>query len=108
MRTEQGLANTSINGRDVPMKFLVSWSLSTGTYRAAVSRFLKAGGMPPAGVTLIGRWHGMSGGGCAVVDTNDAKALFAWVAEWEEFLELQTTPVLEDADAAEVFGAMYK
>lgn len=90
------------------MKFLVSWSLPPATYRAAVARFLQAGGMPPEGVKLIGRWHGMSGAGCAVVETNDAKALYTWVAEWGEFLPMQTTPVLEDADAGAVLGSMFK
>jgi Domain of unknown function (DUF3303) len=90
------------------MKFVVSWSLPAATFRPAVARFLKAGGLPPSGVNLIGRWHGMSGMGFAVVETNDAKALYAWVAEWSEFLPLQTTPVLEDAAAGEVLGAMYK
>jgi hypothetical protein len=90
------------------MKFLVSWSLPAATFRPAVARFLKAGGMPPAGVKLVGRWHGMSGKGCAVVDTEDAKALYAWVAEWSEFLPLETTPVLEDADAGAVLGSIYK
>ena len=90
------------------MKFLVSWSLPAATFRPAVARFLKDGGMPPSGVNLIGRWHGMSGMGFAVVETNDAKALYAWIAEWSEFLPLQTTPVLEDADAGAVLGAMYE
>lgn len=90
------------------MKFLVSWSLPQATYRAAVARFLQTGGMPPTGVDLIGRWHGMSGAGCAVVETNDPKALYAWVAEWLEFIPMQTTPVLEDADAGAVLTAMYK
>lgn len=90
------------------MKFLVSWTLTSATYRATIARFLQAGGLPPAGVKLIGRWHGMSGNGCAVVETNDAKALYAWIAEWGEFLTLQTTPVLEDADAGAVLGAMFK
>jgi Protein of unknown function (DUF3303) len=90
------------------MKFLVSWSLPPDTYRAAVARFLKAGGMPPANVKLIGRWHGMSGKGCAVVETTDAKALYTWVAEWGEFLPLETTPVVEDADAGEVLGSLFK
>lgn len=90
------------------MKFLVSWSLPVATYRPAVARFLKGGGMPPSGVTLIGRWHGMSGKGVAVVETNDPKALYAWVAEWMEFLPLETTPVLEDADAGAVLGSMFK
>ena len=31
------------------MKFLVSWSLPSATFRPAVARFLKAGGMPPCG-----------------------------------------------------------
>ena len=90
------------------MKFMVSWSLPHATFRPAVARFLKAGGMPPEGVKLIGRWHGMSGMGVAVVETSDAKALYAWVAEWSEFLPMQTTPVLEDGDAGAVLGAMYK
>jgi len=63
------------------MKFLVQWSIPHDTYRVATTKFVKTGGLPPAGVTLIGRWHGMSGKGCAVVDASDAKALYAWVAE---------------------------
>lgn len=50
----------------------------------------------------------MSGTGCAVVETNDAKALYAWMAEWSEFLPIQTTPVLEDADAGAVLASIYK
>ena len=90
------------------MKFLVSWSLPHATYRPAVGRFLQGGGRPPAGVTMIGRWHGMSGKGCAVVETTDAKALYAWIAEWAEFLPIETTPVLEDADAGAVLGSLFK
>jgi hypothetical protein len=90
------------------MKFLVQWSLPQSTFRPAVTRFLQAGGLPPAGVTLVGRWHGMNGKGCAVVETTDAKALYAWVAEWMEFLPIETTPVLEDADAGAVLSTMYK
>ena len=89
------------------MKFLVSWSLPPATYRPAVSRFLEAGGLPPSAVNIIGRWHGMSGKGVAIVETDDAKALYTWVAEWSEFLPLETTPVLEDADAGEVLGSLY-
>ena len=90
------------------MKFLVSWSLPPATFRPAVARFLETGGMPPAGVNMIGRWHGLSGAGCAVVESNDPKALYAWIAEWSEFLPLQTTPVLEDADAGAVLATLYK
>jgi hypothetical protein len=87
---------------------MVSWSLPQATFRTAVARFLKAGGMPPSGVKLIGRYHGMNGKGCAIVDTDDAKALYTWVAEWSEFLPVETTPVVEDADAGAVLGSLYK
>lgn len=90
------------------MQFVVSWSLPQATYRTAVTRFLQNGGLPPAGVKMIGRWHGMSGKGFAVVETTDPKALYAWVAEWSEFLPLETTPVLEDADAGAVLQSLQK
>jgi hypothetical protein len=64
--------------------------------------------MPPAGVKLIGRWHGMSGNGFAVVETDDPKALYAWFAEWQEFLPIQTTPCLEDAEAGAVLATLKK
>jgi hypothetical protein len=90
------------------MKFLVLWSLPQSTYRIAAQKFLKTGGgLPPAGIKMIGRWHGMSGKGCAVVETTDAKALFTWIAEWSEFLPIEVTPVLEDADTGAVLSALF-
>jgi hypothetical protein len=88
------------------MKYIVSWSLSPVTFSATISRFLQAGGMPPAGVKLVGRWHGMSGRGFAIVETTDAKALYAWVAEWPDLLPIETTPCLEDADAGAVLASI--
>ena len=88
------------------MKYIVSWTLPIATFHAAVGRFLEIGGMPPAGVKLVGRWHGMSGRGFAVVETTDANALYAWVAEWSDVLALETTPCLEDAEAGAVLGSL--
>jgi hypothetical protein len=90
------------------MKFIVSWTLPQATYHGASEKFTKTGGMPPAGVKLIGRWHGMSGNGFAVVETDDPKALYAWFAEWQEFLPIQTTPCLEDAEAGAVLATLKK
>jgi hypothetical protein len=88
------------------MKYIVSWTFSPATFQASVGRFLEAGGLPPAGVKLIGRWHGMSGRGFAIVETTDAKALYAWVTEWSHLLPLETTPCLEDADAGAVLQSL--
>jgi len=88
------------------MQYIVSWSLPTSTYNAAASRFLQGGALPPAGVKMIGRWHGMSGKGFAVVEATDAKALYAWVIEWSDLLEIETTPCLGDTDAGAVLQSM--
>jgi hypothetical protein len=84
------------------MKYIVSWTIPHDTFNAAAARFLQAGALPPAGLKMIGRWHGMNGSGFAIVETTDAKALYAWVVEWSDLFPIQTTPCLEDADAGAV------
>jgi hypothetical protein len=90
------------------MKYLVQWSLPQATFRQAAQRFVKTGGMPPSGVTLIGRWHGMNGKGFAVVETSDSKALFAYMAEWLEYIPIEATALVEDAEAGEVLASLYE
>jgi uncharacterized protein DUF3303 len=89
------------------MKCAVQWIIPQATFRPAMAKFLKGGWMPPAGVKVICRYHG-SGRGWAVVETDDAKALYTWVAEWSEFLPIETEPVLEDAEAGPVLGSLFK
>lgn len=88
------------------MKFIVRWNIPKGSVVAAEARFLQTGGAPPAGVKMIGRWHGMSGGGVLIAETNDAKALYTWLASWNDLLEFDTTPCLEDVEAGEVLGSL--
>ena len=90
------------------MKYLMQWSLPQATFRQSVQRFLKTGGVPPSGVELIGRWHGMNGKGCAVVEAADPKALFAYVTEWQELIPIEATPLVEDAEAAEALAPLYQ
>jgi hypothetical protein len=87
------------------MKFIVTWTIPKASVLSAQARFLETGGQPPAGVKMIGRWHGMSGGGFLVAETSDAKALYAWLEQWNDLLEFITTPCLEDAEAGEVLAA---
>ncbi len=90
------------------MKYIVSWGLPQGTFSAAVARFLETGGAPPAGVQMLGRWHGMSGQGFAIAESSDAKALYLWMAQWSDVIPLTITPCLEDADAGAVLASMAK
>jgi Protein of unknown function (DUF3303) len=88
------------------MKFIVKWNIPKGSVVNAEQRFLKTGGAPPAGVMMIGRWHGMSGGGVLIAETSDAKALYSWLGFWDDLLEFETTPCLEDAEAGAVLAAL--
>jgi hypothetical protein len=87
------------------MRFMVTWNIPKTCVVDAETRFLKTGGAPPAGVTMLGRWHGLSGGGVLIAETNDAKALFGWLSYWNDLLEFVTTPCLDDAEAGEVLSA---
>ena len=88
------------------MKFIVSWKLPKGSVVDVEKRFLETGGQPPAGVSMLGRWHGMSGGGVLIAETSDAKALYSWLAYWNDLLEFETTPCLEDDEAGQVLGSL--
>lgn len=90
------------------MRYIVHWTLPQGTFNAAVARFLETGGAPPKGVELIGRWHGMSGEGFAITESNDAKGMFLYQAQWADLLGMTVTPCLEDADAGEVLAGLGK
>ncbi|MEJ2009330.1 MAG: DUF3303 family protein [Acidobacteriota bacterium] len=84
------------------MKFMVTWSTEAIHQKEAVARFLKTGGGPPAGVKMLGRWH-RSGGGFVLAETNDAKAIYEWTGQWADLLDFTVSPVLDDAEASEVF-----
>lgn len=90
------------------MKFISTWTLPTGeSYRTAVAQFLKDGGVPPTGVTMIGRWHGTNGKGFMIAESDDPKAVFTYFAQWQEFMNIESTMALDDADAATVLKSLY-
>ncbi len=90
------------------MKYLVSWTMEPGAFNGTVARFLETGSATPAAVKLLGRWHGMSGRGFAIVETADHAALYTLLAQWGDLLKFETTPCLEDAEAGAVFQAFKK
>lgn len=90
------------------MRYLVQWHrLEPSSVRAASQRFLETGGKPPDGVTQLGRWFGLNGTGCAVIEASDPKPVFELISEWQEFMEIEATPVIEDDDAGEVIAKLY-
>jgi Protein of unknown function (DUF3303) len=54
------------------------------------------------------RWHGMNRQGVAISESNDAKAMYLWQAQWADLLPMNVTPCLEDADAGAVLASVGK
>jgi hypothetical protein len=89
------------------MKFMLTfdWSPDTETRAEGIARFQKTGGLPPKGAKLLGRWTRADfGGGFDLIETDDAQALAEFALMWSDLMELSITPVLEDAELAEVLA----
>jgi len=85
--------------------FLTTWRTKSGNRDKAVERFAKTGGMPPAGVKMLGRWHAVTQNmGVTVAEADNAEQVAKWCYEWSDILEFEVVPVLDDAAAARVFG----
>jgi len=89
------------------MKFMVTWKISPGSYKPAIENFLSSGAPAPPGMKTVGRWH-TPGSSCGwhLVE-GDAGALAQHVAEWANLVELQVSPVIEDAEAAASLSKVY-
>ena len=89
------------------MKFMVSWSISPGSYKAAVERFLGTGAPMPEGLERIGRWHAPGSTRGWLLVEGDAAGVAEHVAQWADLLELQVSPVIEDEAAGAAVSRVY-
>ncbi len=86
------------------MKFMVSWKVQDDKRHEALKIF---SGMSEAeaasefgGLKVIGRWHDLIGfTGVAIVETNDPNELKAWLLKWNDTINIQSVPVLDDNEA---------
>ena len=68
-------------------------------HKKGTEKFLAGGGDYPW-VKMIGRYRAPNSlEGWVVLNTDDPKALYQYAAEWAEFLNWNTTPVLTDEEA---------
>ena len=76
------------------------------TRNAAIERFLKTGGAPPAGVKMIGRWHDLARiSGFAVAETDDPLLMTKWSLDWNDIFTVDVTQALTDDQAAPLLAA---
>jgi hypothetical protein len=89
------------------MLFLVTWKGRPETRNTAIARFLKTGGRPPQGVTMIGRWHAVgAASGVAVAEATDPTLVQKWALEWTDVFELEVRPALTDEQAGPLLAAV--
>jgi len=90
------------------MKFMVTWRVHPDKRHDVFNAFSQ---MTPADdkkdtgdkVKLIGRWHDISSfTGVAICESDDALAVASWALYWNSNLDLQTSMVLDDAEARTV------
>lgn len=91
------------------MSFTISHQGRPETRNAAIERFLKTGGLPPAGVKMIGRWHNIASiSGVAVAECDDAVLMSKWALDWSDLFELEVHAVLTDEQAGPLLAAVGK
>ncbi|WP_426139668.1 DUF3303 domain-containing protein [Pseudomonas sp. DWP3-1-2] len=88
------------------MLFIVKWSVNSENRNRAIERFLKTGAVPPAGVTLLGRWHAVGGmTGFGIAESADITLIQTWVLQWSDLLTMDVHPALTDDQAAPLLAA---
>jgi len=105
--------STTKNNRDVhelgegTLKYIVRWEIGPSVRKAAIERFLKTGGAPPAGVTMVSRWHSADGAfGFAIADSDDVQAMSKWAMAWNDLLPMDVRPALDDQGIGAVLTSM--
>jgi hypothetical protein len=89
------------------MKYIVTFPLTSVGYKERVKRFLETGALPPAGVTMHGRWHTLAQDRCFLLaETEDPSAIYKWVSMWADMINFEVHPVLDDKQAAAILGTV--
>ena len=89
------------------MKFMISWTINPGFYKAAVTRFLSTGAPLREGMKLIGRWHAPGSNSGWLLVEGTIEDAYEHASEWADLLEMQVTPVLEDAEAGAIAAKVH-
>ena len=93
------------------MKFMLTfeWKPDTKTRAEGIDRFMKTGGLPPKGATLLGRWTRADfSAGYDLIETDDAGLLAEFALMWSDLMDLRIFPVLEDQPLGEVLQRVGK
>ena len=90
------------------MKFMVTWCVHENKRHEALEIFSGMTDDEAAGefgnLNVIGRWHDLIGfTGVAIVETDNPEELNSWLIKWNNIVDIETTPVVDDTEARD-FG----
>jgi len=87
------------------MIFVIAWTFKPENRDAIQARFKETGGLPPEGVKMLGRWHGIgTNKGVVVAESNDAVAVAKWAQGWSDLMSFDVYPALTDEDTVKAFS----
>ena len=87
------------------MLFQISYTIQPQNRDEAQARFRETGGLPPEGVSMVGRWHCAQGRkGFLLAEASDAVALTSWIQQWSDILSFEITPVIDDEQMMQVIA----
>jgi len=87
------------------MKFMITWQFHPGKLQETLARFSQLTpdqdqALMGKEIKLIGRWHDLvRGSGVCIVESNSAEAVSRYSLHWNAAMDLQTSIVLDDAEA---------
>ena len=90
------------------MLFIFSWTHTPAARDATIKQFMATGGMPPAGIDMLSRYHNLDGtGGFAICQSTDASALASWALDCNGLIEIKIVPIMDDETISGVLGPRF-
>ena len=86
------------------MKFMITYEMHPDQRQDAYKNFAQMTAADDeadrGGVQQIGRWHDLAAArGVVICESNDLGAVHSWALNWNNVLDVEVTPVVDDDEA---------
>ena len=90
------------------MLFQLAWTHAPEARDKTIEQFMNTGGMPPAGIELVSRYHNLDGtGGFAILESTDPAALADYALDWNGLIKIEITAIMDDETIGGVLGKKF-